>query len=85
MRYNLSSLFVRIFNVVCSSLSQGDQAPSFEGICKMLRPKCIQTYVSDEFNAPVRIAISACAHALSELVLAACIGVVVASDGEAAR
>ncbi|WP_292932820.1 hypothetical protein [Novosphingobium sp. PASSN1] len=51
----------------------------------MLRPKCIQTYVSDEFNAFVRIAISACAHALSELVLADCIGVVAASDGEAAR
>ena len=51
----------------------------------MLRPKCIQTYVSDEFNAPMRIAISARTHNLSELVSAAFIGVVAASDGEAAR
>ena len=51
----------------------------------MLRPKCIQTYVSDEFHAPVRIAVSACAYDRSELVRAAFIGVVAASDGEAER
>ncbi len=51
----------------------------------MLRPKCIQTYVSNEFNAPVCIAISACAHDLSELMRAAFIGLVAVSDEEAER